>query len=378
MTDLRAWWWHRQGLDGSLRGADPAAVLAKTGWARSVGGANPYLSLFARAGTSRAQADKAVEALQIYELPSARGCTYVLPHEHFGLGLTVGRGAPEADLRVLEKLGVPRTEIEQLCQAVLEVLPDNGSLDPAQLKAAVGDKVRSLGEEGKKKGQSTTLPAALGLLQAKGQIRRVPSNGRLDQQRYSYTRWDPPTFDGDAAAELARLYFDWIGPASVGHLRWFSAFSAGQAKTCLPELVEVDGLFLPRAQVAEYEAYQAPRKPVYNLLAGIDALILLRRDHHSLVDVDVTVPGDKHSLLNMPDLPDHPIIDRGRVIGLWQYDPEHEQIVSWVFDGKPDKALNAELDRTTAFIRDELGDARSFSLDSPRSREPRLAALRSA
>src|SRR5215218_9383162 len=160
MTDLRAWWWHRQGLDGALRGADPAEVLARTGWARSVGGANPYLSLFARAGTSRAEADKAVEALQIYELPSARGCTYVLPHEHFGLGLTVGRGAPEADLRVLEKLGVPRKEIDDLCAAVLEVLPANGSLDPTQLKEVIGDRVRSLGEAGRKKGQSTTLPAA--------------------------------------------------------------------------------------------------------------------------------------------------------------------------------------------------------------------------
>jgi hypothetical protein len=50
---IRAWWWHRQGLDGRLDGAAPADVLHQTGWARSVGGANPYLTLFARAGTSR-------------------------------------------------------------------------------------------------------------------------------------------------------------------------------------------------------------------------------------------------------------------------------------------------------------------------------------
>jgi hypothetical protein len=42
-----AWWWHRQGLDETA--GTPAQVLAATGWARSVGGANPYLSLFARA-----------------------------------------------------------------------------------------------------------------------------------------------------------------------------------------------------------------------------------------------------------------------------------------------------------------------------------------
>ena len=32
---LRAWWWTKQGLDGSLGKASAAEVLAKTGWARS-------------------------------------------------------------------------------------------------------------------------------------------------------------------------------------------------------------------------------------------------------------------------------------------------------------------------------------------------------
>jgi hypothetical protein len=386
VTDLRAWWWHRQGLDGTLAGAAPADVLERTGWARSVGGSNPYLTLFARAGTSREATDQAVSALDIYELPSARGCTYVLPKVHFGLGLRVGEGAPEADLRTLEKLGVARKEIEELCAAVLDALPANGSLDPAKLKDKLGTypdgAVRNLGEEGKRKGQTTTLPAALGLLQAQGLIRRVPVNGRLDQQRYSYAKWTPPPFDGDAAKELARLYFDWIGPAAIGHFRWFSAFGAATAKAALPPLTEVEGLFLPPTLRKEFEAYHPPRKPVYNLLASIDALILLRRDHHALIDVDVTVPGDKKSLLNEPDLPDHPIVDRGRVVGLWQYDAEASQIVSWLFDSsldpQRDKALGQAIEKTEAFIRDELGDARSFSLDSPKSRAPRLAALRSA
>ncbi|MET3143011.1 UNVERIFIED_ORG: hypothetical protein ABIB13_002737 [Arthrobacter sp. UYEF2] len=75
---LRAWAWHKQGLDGTLLGADAADVYSRAGWARSVGGANPYLTLFARAGTSRAQADADVLSLKIHELPTARGCTYVL------------------------------------------------------------------------------------------------------------------------------------------------------------------------------------------------------------------------------------------------------------------------------------------------------------
>ena len=72
---LRAWAWHRQGLDGTLEGRTPQEVLAAAGWARSVGGANPYLTLFARAGIRRGQVDADVPELRIHELPTARGCT---------------------------------------------------------------------------------------------------------------------------------------------------------------------------------------------------------------------------------------------------------------------------------------------------------------
>ncbi len=385
MTTLRAWWWHRQGLDGSLDGADPGTVLKATGWARSVGGSNPYLTLHARAGTSRAEADAAAAALDIHELPSARGCTYVLPSDHFALGLQVGRSAPEADLKTLEKLGVTRSEIEKLCAEVLSTLDSGKPRDPAQLKTELGDAVRSLGEAGRKRGQATTLPAALGLLQAAGEIRRVPVTGRLDQQRYSYVRWHPPASnltDSEARTELARLYFDWTGPASLAHFRWFSALSAANAKAAVAELglVDVgDGLLASAKHARELAAFAEPKKPRYALLAGIDALLLLRRDVPSLIDAAdaaTPVPGERTQASLVIDLPDHAIVDRGRLVGLWQYDPEAGTVISWLFRaGAPDKALREAIARTEAFVRDDLGDARSFSLDSPKSRAPRLAAL---
>jgi Winged helix DNA-binding domain len=388
INSLRAWWWHRQGLDGSSRGASPAQVLARLGWARSVGGANPYLSLFARAGISRQTADDAVTALDIYELPSARGCTYVLPAEHFGLGLQLGGGAAQGEARVLEKLGVPRSEVDAVGAAVLQSLDGGAVKDPAQLKAELGDQVRNLGEEGRKRGQTTTLPAALGLLQAAGEIRRVPVNGRLDQQRYTYVRWQPPSSglsDPEARAELARLYYDWTGPATLAHFRWFSAFTVAQAKAAIAglDLVDLgDGWLAPPALAASFKAYRTPTKPQYALLAGIDALILLRRDVPSLVDTAdaaLPVPGEKLQVGGLSDLSDHAIVDRGRLIGLWQYEVDSGELVAWLFGGaKPDSALREVIARTQAFVRDDLGDARSFSLDSPKSRAPRIAALRSA
>ena len=78
------------------------------------------------------------------------------------------------------------------------------------------------------------------------------------------------------------------------------------------------------------------------------------------------------------DLPSHAILDRGQVIGLWEFDTDAHEIVWTTFVRKKDKALDAAIEETQAFVRDQLGDARSFSLDSPKSRAARVKSLRSS
>lgn len=387
---LRAWSWHRQGLDGSLAGESPAVVLAKVGWARSVGGANTYLTLFARARTRREELDRLVAAREIHELPTARGCTYVLPAADFAWGLQVGRGAAEAEVKVLGRLGVAREEIEQLAEAVLVVLraaSAEGSppMDPRALKEALGSKVRNMGEEGKKKGSSTTLPAALGLLQAEGRIRRVPVNGRLDQQRYSYAVWDLSATGEDDDAVRARLveqYLTWTGGATLGQLRWFSAFTVAQSKKALGTVgaveIETAGgemLWMMPVDVELLAEFTVPEGEDIHLLSGSDSLVLLRRNSSDLFDEvgAAAVQGMKGSAL-AADLSDHPIVDRGRIIGLWQYDPENTRIAWWSFE-PASAAVRERIALVEAWIRDDLGDFRSFSLDSPKSRAKNIAAL---
>ncbi|MFE0025940.1 DNA glycosylase AlkZ-like family protein [Amycolatopsis sp. NPDC059021] len=383
---LRAWWAHRQGLDGRLRGASAADVLEQTGWARSVGGSGPYLGLFARARLHREAVDAEVARLAIHELPSARGCTYVLPAADFALGLAVGAGAPEGELASAERhLGVTRAEVEQLCAAVIDALETaDAPLDPAALKTAAGPAVRNLGDAGRKRGVTTTLPLALGLLQARGDIRRAPVNGRLDQQRYGYVRWNAePVSDVDTVrAELARRYFGWAAPASLKQFRWFSGFTASVAKKAVEalELVSVgdSDLVLPKELSDEFAEFTEPDEPRYALLAGVDGIHLLHRDMGRLLDpADAvrSVPGGKRTLGAEADPPCHVIVDRGRIAGLWEFDPEAGEIVYQSFAGDDD-ALREAVAETENFIRDELGDARSFSLDSVKSRAPRLAALR--
>jgi hypothetical protein len=78
----------------------------------------------------------------------------------------------------------------------------------------------------------------------------------------------------------------------------------------------------------------------------------------------------------LADLPSHAILDRGRIIGLWEFDVDSASIVWATFARRRDEVLEAVVEETQAFVRDQLGDARSFSLDSPKSRAARIASVR--
>lgn len=390
---LQAWWSHRQGLDGSLKDKSPADVLARTGWARSVGGVGPYLTLYARNRASRESVDAAVANLEIHELPSARGCTYVVPAIDFSLALKASQGASnDAQMRVARKLGVTDEEVAKLSAAVLKALV-KGPLDPEELRRATGDASRNLGEEGKKKGMITTLPLALGLLQTAGEIRRIATNGRLDQQRYRYVLWRPSPIDKSRISEeevhreLARRFFKWIAPASMPEFQAFAGIGAKAAKLAveplgLVPLAEDDVRMMLPEDKAAFDAFKVPKEAQYSLVSCIDSILLLRRKVSDLLapqDLTRKVYGEKGMLDAglIGDLPSHAILDRGRVIGLWEFDPARESIAWTSFEIK-DKKLDHEVGRTERYVKEQLGDARSFSLDSPKSRAPRIEALRAS
>ncbi|ABY21821.1 hypothetical protein RSal33209_0064 [Renibacterium salmoninarum ATCC 33209] len=306
----------------------------------------------------------------------------VLDAKDFDWALQLGKGANNSAIKVVEKLGVTRAEIEVLAESVLKTLNNSGPLDPQRLKTELGDAVRNLGEEGKRKGAATTLPTALGTLQTQGRIRRVPSNGRLDQQRYSYLAWDLPLSnlsDDQARNAIMAKYLAWTGGATLKQSQWFTAFTVAQSKAALADVgaIEHDGVWQLPADRESFEDFQPPTEEQIQLLAGTDGIALLKRNSAELLaaeDAEKSILGEK-SLALQADLPDHPIFDRGTIIGLWQYDPGQQELVAWTFR-KPSRAVKERLAEVESYIRDELGDFRSFSLDSPASRQKRIDALR--
>ncbi len=143
-------------------------------------------------------------ALTGHSRTSRRAGMYVLPTGDFALGLSVGQDFSRGELATARKLGVIGAELQKLETAILNAL-QNGPLLPDEIWEVVRSASRNFGPEGKRKGLTTTLPVSLGSLQASGQIRRLPVNGRLDQQRYRYVIWHPNPLQGFTAFPTARI-----------------------------------------------------------------------------------------------------------------------------------------------------------------------------
>jgi hypothetical protein len=138
-------------------------------------------------------------------------------------------------------------------------------------------------------------------------------------------------------------------------------------------------MMLPEDREA-FAAWQPEREAQYALVSNLDSLFLLRRNLKTLIDpkdASRQVAGEKGMAAagSLTDLPSPAIVDRGRVVGLWEYDPGTESIACTSFV-KKDRGMQDAVKKTEDYIRTQLGDARAFSLDSPKSRQPRIAALR--
>jgi len=214
----------------------------------------------------------------------------------FALGLRVGAEFSSAEMVVARKLGVTDVEISKLCSAIVDALR-KGPMSPDEIRDATGKASRSLGPEGAKKGITTTVPLALGHLQSSGNIRRVPVNGRLDQQRYRYALWKPSPLEKfrlsvpESYVELARRYFRWICPATLAEFQWFSGLGVKAAKAAVEPLglvpVENESERLMFADDRErFASFNVPSKPAYALVSSMDSLFLLRRNLSGLLSTE--------------------------------------------------------------------------------------------
>jgi hypothetical protein len=136
-------------------------------------------------------------------------------------------------------------------------------------------------------------------------------------------------------------------------------------------------MLLPE-DAGRFEKFEVAKCAQYALVASADAILLLRRELATLLEPEeqaLELLRAKAGLI--AELPSHAILDRGRIIGLWEFEPANGRI-EWVSFIPRNRDLERVVAQTEEFVRGELGDLRSFSLDSPARRAPRIESLRKA
>lgn len=395
-----------QGL-AMVPGIPPAQVLERTGWVRTLGGADAYLALLARQPhLSRALVDGAVYAGLAQIAPAVRGCIYLVPASDAPLCLRVAasQALPRAR-REYEKVGIQPKELAELGKAIGNLLTLKGPMTTDALRKALPEgSVRSLGERGKKVGISSTLPPALRELEFARRVDRRPENGRLDTERYLWHALPPglgEVLPDDPVRVHAKLIERYARFAGVGTLAAFCGWSglsqrdaraALAAADVLPVAIEGEpGEAFARRDVEELAILAPAVAEAVAFLSFEDNLVHLHGGPHHLVDdeyLDLAVPswGSSNArreapttLRDAPHLALRPVLADGCISGFWEYDPDAGLALPHCFR-TPSKQAQRRLEElsetVSAFLRSEVGHGRSFSLDTDDELRFRLSLLR--
>ncbi|MCA8952548.1 MAG: winged helix DNA-binding domain-containing protein [Planctomycetes bacterium] len=395
-----------QGLPAP-RGARLTAQAERSGWQRTIGGAEAYLGLRARAPKlRRGDLEALVAEGEFAVVPAARGCIYLVPRAEAPLALAIaGRLCAARDARDAERAGIRAGELDEVGDAVVAELRAGGPRTTDGLRRTLGDAVRGLGERGKRVGVSSTLPPALRRLEFAGRIARTPVGGRLDHEKYEWRAADRVSTAGaelpeDPVELHARLLTGFVARAGVTTLASFCTWSGLTKRDATAALQHADCV----RGAAEGITGEALCSPLLDkLLRRTDqalATVALLPFEDNLVhltggvadwvdpakhDLQVPVWGnmkDKKPTTRLGDSKHvswRTILADGRICGFWDYDPEEGAVITGIFD-PPGKAARRQIDAlaqgTSEFLRDEIGHARSFSIDTEADLTRRCGLLR--
>jgi hypothetical protein len=402
-TDLlraRSLWFQKQELADSS-GGKPAEVVARSGWVRTLGGIDVYLAVRARCPElTRDQLDSAVDRGELRVIPAARGCIYLVPAADVPLCLELAAelSGPRNE-REMAKVGLKQKELDDLAAAVVELLGKKGSLATTAIRAALPPKaVRNLGEAGKKIGLSSPLPLALRQLEFSGRIERTLEGGRLDTERYLWrkvTRQAKPKggrAHGGALRYVLERFLAFAGPATAKEASAWIGVSQRDITAALEKIkvveIEVEGRGCSWLLERDVDALEKTRRAAASiaLLPFEDNIITwhggpgVHTDpEHRARPVAAWGSSKPTTLGDARHVHQRPFFCADRLAGFWEYDASRSEVVAADFAPLPaaaKKALQARCASTAAFIRDELGHARSFSLDSDDAVLARAKAVR--
>ena len=391
----------RQGLDPPIEGS-VADVLRSSGWIYSPGSTSPYLAIRARMPKcGRSDVDRAVfDDESIVDVPTMRA-SMLVPAEDRSLAIQFVSESYRARFKKVSlACRLEERELADLARAITTILKAGPRTSDELRENLPPHLVRSLGPEGRPFGESSLLSFVLRHLWAEGAVHRFPSNRQLDSSRHSYRlpakRSQLQHSAADAMREMARRFFRWAAPATLKEFAWWAGSSQRDARAGIEGLKlkpvsvtgwadeawieeeQLDSLVRQSAVLHERRCIFLPFRDNYLYFRrGLAPFLGARAQKRKVLDSH----NREVALGELDSLHHNAIVLQGRLLGLWEYDPEEERVVWSTLEDMPAanrKTLANAIEELEDFIRAQLGDVRLYSIDTGAKRRDRINSVKSA
>ena len=322
---------------------------------------------------------------KLVQLETLRGCTMLVPRDQASIALRIRtRTFTELSKQARQQMPITEAEMEKLKGAILKSL-HSGRRTSEQLQQAVpSNLVRDFGTELKRIGLTNSLSLAINLLKEEGKVLKQQSKRRLDTMDYSFVlttnilpEADPINLRlEEACAQLADQYFRAEAPARVKDFAWWAGINVTDAMRgaaeikpkLLPVSVEgtVDEFLISEPELDDFYAFQ-PQDFVINFIPYRDTYLKGQREivnrFISSEHADKPFSRWKGKLINDPLAT---ILLSGRVVGVWEWSEDDDDIDLLLFDSIPksaEKAIHKRASELGNFIRSNLGEVRLQGVD---------------
>jgi hypothetical protein len=383
LEHLNSWRMHRQFLDHAYPSKNILDLIRAIGWIYSPGCSTPYLSLWGRIPSIKADdLNKLVfDDHKLIQLETLRGCTMLVPRDQANVALRIRpRTFTELSKQARQVMPVNEADMEKLKSAILKSVHSSSKTMEQILHAVPANLVRDFGLDLKKIGFTNSLALAVNLLKEEGKLLKQQGRKRLDSTEYSYALTSSFLPEADpfnlrmeeACAQLATQYFRAEAPARVKDFAWWAGINvtdaikgAGEVK---PKLVPIpvegtkDEFLITESDLDALLGFK-PAESSLNFIPYRDTYLKGQREV-----VNRFVPAEhadkpfsrwKGKLINDPLAT---IILNGRVIGVWEWNEDDEEVDLLLFDSSipksVDKAIHKRAGELATFIRSNLGEVR--------------------
>jgi hypothetical protein len=383
LSHLNSWRMHRQFLDRPFPSKNLLDLVKSIGWIYSPGCSTPYLTIWARTTSFKAEdLNRLVfDDRKLVQLETLRGTTMLVPREQASVALRIRtRTFTELSKQTRQQMPMTEADMDRLKSALLKTLQTGPKTADQLLHAVPSNLVRDFGPELKRIGLTNSLSLSINLLREEGKVLKLQGKKRLDTTEYSFVltanmlpEADPFSLRMEAASvQLAAQYFKAEAPARVRDFAWWAGINVTDAIRAAaemkPKLVPIavegtkDEYLLSETELEEFFAF-TPSESSVNFVPYRDTYLKGQREV-----VDRFVPSQhadkpfsrwKGKLINDPLAT---IITDGRVVGVWEWNDEDEEVDILLFDStipkSVEKAIHKRAGELANFIRGHLGEVR--------------------